>query len=210
MFGSFNLLSKITPEVIQLWARILQAVPGARLLLKNSSFRDPGTVKHYHQLFEQAGIEQQRTKIIPWVASLQEHLELYNSVDISLDTFPYNGTTTTLESLWMGVPVITLAGHQHAGRVGTTLLGAVGMHDLVAETPEQYVEIAVQLANNRNRLMELHTSLRGRLQASPLCDAQSFTLQLESTYRRIWEQWCKQASDQPADCSEINQRDDIF
>ena len=121
----------------------------------------------------------------------REHLALYDRVDIALDPFPYNGTTTTCEALWMGVPVVTLRGDRHAGRVGASLLTQVGLSDLIADSTEAYVEMAVALTSDPARLCELRQSLRPRMAASPLCDAPAFARKVEAAYRTMWRRWCE-------------------
>jgi predicted O-linked N-acetylglucosamine transferase (SPINDLY family) len=121
---------------------------------------------------------------------LTDHQSVYNEIDIALDPFPYNGATTTCESLWMGVPVITLTGKMHAGRVGTSILTQVGLTDLIAEGPDDYVRIAVELANDPMRLSELRSTLRQRMVTSPLCDAKAFARSMEDAYRTMWRKWC--------------------
>ena len=142
-------------------------------------------------MFAQHGISQDRIKLIGWLDLKADHLGLYNEIDIALDTFPYNGTTTTCEALWMGAPVVTLAGNRHAGRVGVSLLNQVGLTEFIAKTPDEYVEIAVRLASNVAKLEELRTGLRERLAESPLCDAKAFTRDLEAAYREMWRGWCE-------------------
>jgi predicted O-linked N-acetylglucosamine transferase (SPINDLY family) len=119
------------------------------------------------------------------------HLGLYASaIDIALDPFPYNGATTTCEALWMGVPVVTLRGGHHAGRVGASLLTQIGLSHLIADSIEAYVETAVALAGDPARLTELRLSLRARMAASPLCDAPAFARDIEHAYRTMWQRWC--------------------
>jgi predicted O-linked N-acetylglucosamine transferase (SPINDLY family) len=115
---------------------------------------------------------------------------LYHRVDIALDTFPYNGTTTTCEALWMGVPVITMTGNRHAARVGASLLTQVGLTELIASTSEEYVNIATLLASDPKSLAALRSGLRERMKNSPLCDGKTFTRDLEAAYREMWENWC--------------------
>jgi predicted O-linked N-acetylglucosamine transferase (SPINDLY family) len=112
-------------------------------------------------------------------------------VDIALDPFPYNGTTTTCEALWMGVPVVTLRGDRHAGRVGASLLTQIGLTDLIANSVEEYLEIAVALARNPERLSDLRRVLRSRMAASPLCDGPAFARKMESAFRTMWQYWCE-------------------
>jgi protein O-GlcNAc transferase len=118
-------------------------------------------------------------------------LALYNRVHIALDSFPYNGTTTTCEALWMGVPVVTLRGDRHASRVAASLLSQVGLTDWIADSPDDYLEIAANLAGVPSRLTELRHSLRPRVAASPLCDGRAFTRKIEAAYRTMWLQWCE-------------------
>ncbi len=193
-FGSFNVLPKTTPQVVALWARILQALPDARLVLKNK-FLGVGELREgcYAQ-FEQHGIARSRIEIVGRLPALEDHLALYGKIDIALDTFPYNGTTTTCEALWMGVPVVTLAGDRHAGRVGVSLLSRVGLTELIARTPEEYVKLAVELANDTGRLARLRAGLRERMENSSLCDAAGFTTDLEQAYREMWVAWCREST----------------
>ena len=139
---------------------------------------------------EKAGIAPERVELVGRVPTLAEHLALYNRMDIALDTFPYNGTTTTCEAMWMGVPVITLAGRTHAARVGVSLLSNAGLPELVAHSPEEYVKIAAALAADVPRLVEIRSTLRDRMAASPLMDAPRFALNVEHAYREMWRTWC--------------------
>ena len=189
-FGSFNNLAKINPKVVALWAELLQDVQGARLLIKNSSLTDPGTREHYHALFEQHGISRERIEFLGRIPTQAEHLALYGRMDIALDTFPYNGTTTTCEALWMGVPVVTLVGRTHAGRVGLSLLTSFGSKEWIAESPRQYISLASNLADDVQKLAALRAGLRQRMTDSPLCDGQSFARKVEAAYREMWRTWC--------------------
>jgi len=189
-FGSFNNLAKITPDVVATWSRVLDGVPTSRLVVKSKPLADQATRERYFELFDAQGIDAERVELIPWIASRSGHLGAYGRVDIGLDPFPYNGTTTTCEALWMGVPVITLAGDRHSGRVGASILTRVGLADLVAETKAAYVEKAVALANDLDRLSALRNGLRDRLGRSPLCDAPSFVRDIEAAYREMWRRVC--------------------
>ena len=189
-FGSFNLLAKMGPRVIALWSQVLKEVTGSRLLLKGQSFSDEPTRQRVFEAFGKVGIDANRIELLPRNDDAVKHLSLYDRIDIALDPFPYNGTTTTCEALWMGVPVVTLEGTSHASRVGTSLLHAAGLSELVGQSLEQYVRVAAELANDRDRLASLRASMRSRLEASPLRDEINYTQRLESAYRRMWESWC--------------------
>jgi protein O-GlcNAc transferase len=189
-FGSFNNFSKVTPEVFSLWAKILKELPDSRLLLKGKSFRDKTTCQYAIDMFMQRDIAAERVILQPPDAS-PRHLEAYNLVDIGLDTFPFNGAATTCEALWMGVPVITIAGTAYHSSVGTSLLSNVGLKDLIASTHDEYIRLAVNLSNDIERLKILRSSLRDKMAHSPLTDAKRFTINLENRYREIWKTWCQ-------------------
>ncbi len=189
-FGSFNNLAKVTPEVAGLWAAILNRVRNSRLLIKSRLLADDQIRVRYQDLFASHGIDAERFDLLSAIPSMRGHLAAYERLDIGLDPFPYNGTTTTCEALWMGVPVVALAGERHAGRVGLSLLSTAGLPELAAETGEEYVEIAVQLAADLDRLSALRRDLRRRTSASPLCDAPAFARKVEAAYREMWRRWC--------------------
>ncbi len=190
-FGSFNNLAKIGPDVIALWAELTVATPGARLLVKNPSLTDDATRERYYAAFAAAGLARDRVELVGHTPTQAEHLALYSRLDIALDTFPYNGTTTTCEALWMGVPVVTLAGRHHAGRVGASLLTAVGHPEWIAATAKEYVATAAGLAADLDRLRAVRAALRPAVMASALCDAAGFSRRIESAYRDIWRRWCE-------------------
>jgi predicted O-linked N-acetylglucosamine transferase (SPINDLY family) len=189
-FGSFNIITKVTTEVIACWANLLQQVPNARLMLKNKSFSDAAARKRYEAHFAAHGIAPERLELLGWIPNLTSHLALYSQIDIALDTFPYHGTTTTCQALWMGVPVITLAGATHAGRVGVSLLTRVGLPELIADSEDDYIHRATALARDLPRLTELRASLRQRMAQSPLCDGKAFARDVEAAYREMWREWC--------------------
>ncbi len=190
MFGSFNNLAKVTPEVIKVWAEILHKQPRSRLLLKSKGLADSEGRERYLLLFAEEGISAERLELHGWLPDPKNHLELYNRVDIGLDSFPYNGTTTTCEALWMGVPVVTLSGDRHAARVGASILHRVGLGESVAHSKEEYIALAVALAQDRQRLLTLRSSLRQKMRESQLLDKKLFTASLERVYRRMWKEWC--------------------
>lgn len=190
-FGSFNSIKKLTPSTISLWCGLLKEVPDSRLIIKSAGFNSEGACAHFGKLFDETGIAEDRVELRDRVDSKLDHLGAYDELDIALDTSPYNGTTTTCEAMWMGVPVVTLIGRMHAGRVGLSLLSAVGLPELAAQTPEQYIEVAAGLARDRARLAELRREMRGRMAASPLCDGKSFAARFEGALRGIWREFCR-------------------
>ncbi len=187
-FCCFNNYPKISDTVLRLWVRILQAVPDARLLLKSGPLGDPGVRSRLTGRFADLGIDPSRLVLDGFALCREEHLQRYGACHIALDTYPYNGTTTTCEALWMGVPVVTLAGPTHASRVGVSILNNAGLPELVALDFDQYVEIAVTLANAPARLLTYRQSLREQLFNSQLMDATAFTAGLEQAYRRVCNQ----------------------
>jgi protein O-GlcNAc transferase len=186
-FGCFNHLAKVTPPVIELWAEILRALPGSRLLLKSLGLADLDTVARLRKEFAALGIEPDRLELNGTELSQANHLGLYQRVDIALDPFPYNGTTTTCEALWMGVPVVTLAGRTHVARVGASLLTHLGAPDWIAGSREHYVTRCRELAGDLPRLAAIRAGLRERMRLGPLCDAAAFTRGLEDAFRTMWE-----------------------
>jgi protein O-GlcNAc transferase len=188
-FGSFNNPAKVSPSTLDVWAKLLTRLPEARLLLKGKSFANATTRALFIARLGERGVAPERVELVAWAPSNTAHLALYERVDIALDPFPYNGTTTTCEALWMGVPVITLRGDRHAGRVGASLLSHGGLTDWIAGSVEDYVEIAVALAGNPSHLRDLRRSLRPHLKASPLCDSKAFAGQIEAAFRTMWQQW---------------------
>lgn len=189
-FGSFNNFAKVTPQVLALWARLLRAVPDSRLLLKYGGLDDAATGQGLHAYLESQGVAAGRVELLGKTPSYRDHLECYARVDVALDPFPYNGTTTTCEALWMGAPVVTLAGEVHAARVGVSLLHNIRMETWIASSPEDYLRIAAELAGNPDSLRQARATLRERLLASPLMDARAFAGDVEAVYREIWRKWC--------------------
>ena len=191
VFGSFNNLPKVNERVIALWSKILLQVPGSCLKIKSKQLADESTKQQFWESFSARGIASDRIILLPRVSSTTKHLALYHQIDVGLDPFPYNGTTTTCEALWMGVPVITLRGDRHSARVGASILTRVGLSELIAEDENQYLQIGIELASDLDRLGKFRTSLRRRMQRSPLSDGRSFTRTLEDTFQRIWKHHCQ-------------------
>jgi protein O-GlcNAc transferase len=188
VFCCFNNYPKLSDTILALWAKILHAVPGASLLLKNSQLGDSGVRSKLIVRFAELGTDSAQLILSGFEDNREEHLRRYGSCHIALDTFPYNGTTTTCEALWMGVPVVTLAGTSHASRVGASIMNNIGLPELVATSADQYVDIAVSLANDLVRIQDYRNRLRMRLSSSPLMDAVTFTRDLEKSYRWMLEQ----------------------
>ncbi|MCX7180846.1 MAG: tetratricopeptide repeat protein, partial [Proteobacteria bacterium] len=198
-FGSFNTRVKIGDETLGLWRQVLEAVPDSALVIKSAvGLSEQSDRDNLLEKIRLAGIDTARVTIHSAPDALDDHLALYSSVDICLDTFPYHGTTTTCEALWMGVPVVTLAGDAHVSRVGVSLLSNVGLQEFIAHTPAEYVRIAVDLARDKGRLTELRATMRNRMQASPLLDATSMARNLEQALRQMWVGYCANSSSDPA------------
>lgn len=184
-FGSFNNFIKMTPEVLQTWARILQRVPTSILLLKYRSFEAQKILALVLTAFAKYGVQPARIHFLG-SDDYYTHLRAYHQVDIALDTFPHNGDTTTCDALWMGVAVVVNTGVNHVGLMGASRLRSVGLEDLVARDNDHYVDIACALANDVPRLEKLRATLRETMKASPLMDAPRFTRNLEAAYENMW------------------------
>jgi predicted O-linked N-acetylglucosamine transferase (SPINDLY family) len=183
-FGSFNNYAKLNPPLLRLWAQILQAVEKSKLMIKLKSLTDRGTRQRLEAQMAQLGISPDRLILIGYTRTTLEHLSIYHDVDIALDSFPYCGTTTTCEALWMGVPVVTLVGKVHASRVGLSILSNVGLTEWITHTPEDYVKTCIRLAQEIDYLQTFRNTIRTHLQRSPLLDAVSRTCDLETVYHQ--------------------------
>ena len=195
-FGSFNNFAKINERVLGVWAEILHAVPGSRLVLLSRACPQMQAVS----FLEARGIAPDRVEFLNYFPASSIHrgerpatacLERYREIDIALDPFPYNGMTTTCDALWMGVPVIALIGGMSLGRASFSLLSNVGLPELAAPTERDYVRVATELAGDLPRLADLRATLRARMRQSPLLDAPRFARNLEAAYRDIWQRWCE-------------------
>ena len=189
-FGCFNNLSKINDEVVALWSRILKAVPGSRLLLKCKQVEEPSIRAETTERFQAHGVQAERL-VFETHAPRVAYLSAYHRVDIGLDPFPYPGGTTTVESLWMGVPVLTLAGERFLSRQGVGLLMNAGLPDWVAKDKEDYVAKAIKHAGDLPRLALLRSLLRQQVLASPIFDAERFAGHFEDALRGMWKKWCE-------------------
>jgi predicted O-linked N-acetylglucosamine transferase (SPINDLY family) len=185
-FGCLNNFCKINPAVLRLWAQVLKAVDRSRIVILATE----GTHRqHTLDLLMQEGVAPDRVTFVA-KQPRQRYLELYHGIDVGLDTIPYNGHTTSLDSYWMGVPVVTIVGQTEVGRAGVSQLVNLGLRELIGETPEQFVSIAVGLAGDLARLRELRATLRARMEGSPLMDAPRFARNIEAAYRGMWRRWC--------------------
>jgi predicted O-linked N-acetylglucosamine transferase (SPINDLY family) len=187
--GCFNNLSKMNDAVVQLWARILHAVPGSRLFLKSQQVAELSLRKEIYARFAQHGVDADRL-ILEDYGPRADYLAAYQRVDFALDPFPYPGGTTTVEALWMGVPVLTLAGEHFLSRQGVGLLMNVGLPHWVATDLEDYVAKAVSHANELGALAALRAGLRQQALASPIFDAPRFATHFEEALRGMWNKWC--------------------
>jgi predicted O-linked N-acetylglucosamine transferase (SPINDLY family) len=190
VFGSFNHIAKITTATLELWARVLRAVPESKLLLKAQGFSSESARQRVRGCFAGLGIDAARIDLRGWEEATAAHLAIYRQVDIGLDTTPYNGATTTCEALWMGVPVISLAGRRPESRMGLSILSAAGFQEWGAHSEDEFVSIATRLAGDAQLRQRLRDDMRDTLHASPLLDGLRFTRHLEAAYRRMWATWC--------------------
>lgn len=189
-FGCFNAFAKINPRITAIWVELLKQAAGSRLLLKSAGAGELSARRRIVGQFEAHGVSSERIEMLGWVERPRRHLDLYQRVDVALDTYPYHGTTTTCEALWMGIPVVSLAGRCHVSRVGASLLSCVGLPELIARSAEEYVSIAAGLAKDLPRLAELRGTLRARMRGSPLMDGKRFARDIEQAYRQMWRNWC--------------------
>jgi predicted O-linked N-acetylglucosamine transferase (SPINDLY family) len=187
-FGCLNQLAKVTPPALELWVKILQALPGSCLVLQSPPGRHLEPVR---ARFAQGGIAGDRLAFVARAARREYH-ERLGSLDLALDPFPYNGHTSTLDALWMGVPVVTLAGRTAVGRGGVSILSNIGLNDIIAKNHNQYVEIAVAMARDKAGLARLRAGLRQRLLSSPLADGRGYTAGVEAAFCEAWRTWCGQ------------------
>lgn len=189
-FGSFNNAPKLTPRTIALWARVLKAVPDSRLLLKAPSFKDPGAITSFERRFQAEGIDSARLEFRGPVG-LSDMMAEYADVDIALDPVPYNGGTTTLQALWMGVPVVVLAGAHFVSRMGASFMSALDLKDWVAQDEEAYVRIAAAMASDRAALLELKRSLRERQVKARAWNIERHAQAVQQAIRKAWRAFCK-------------------
>ncbi len=185
-FGSLNNPAKITEEVISLWAKVLLQVPDSRLIMVGSPFADDFIKNLYLARFSACGVGPDRLEMLATLP-MPDYLKLYNKIDIALDPFPHNGHTITCHTLWMGVPVVTLAGNRYAARMGASVLTGIGLPELIAHTPDEYLRLSVALANDLDQLATLRQTMRERLQQSTMCDTRHFAKNFLKALQTIQE-----------------------
>ncbi len=187
VFGSFNQIAKTSPQAVRLWAQVLRAVPNSRLLIKTNQLADPAVRDQLRAQFQQQGIDPQRLILRQRTAAHRDHLATYGEVDIALDTVPRTGGSTTADALWMGVPIVSLAGPRFIQRLSASMLHAVGLEELVAHSEQRYVDTAVSLARDHQRRQQLRAALRQRMAQSPLCNARDLAHALEKAFADMLE-----------------------
>lgn len=188
-FASFNNYAKITPQMLSLWSEILLAVPKSKLLIQAAGVDGPELSKRIRSSFAERGVATARIELRGWTG-LPDYLRLGQQADIALDPYPFNGGVTTCHALWMGLPVVTLCGQSAASRVGKSILNHIGLAELVADTPQQYKEIAIHLASDPRKIADMRASLRQRMADGGLIDGASLAREAETAYRLMWKTWC--------------------
>ncbi|MGO1120768.1 O-linked N-acetylglucosamine transferase family protein [Rhodovibrionaceae bacterium A322] len=186
-FGSFNNAAKLTPLGIDIWAQAMRRIPDSRILFKARHLEREELREGIYQRFEMNEVSRDRVEFVDYTATMGEHYAVYQRVDIALDSFPYNGTTTTFDALCMGVPVLTIAGDHHAARVSTSLVSRVGLNFCSVTSAADFIALAQALAADINSLESIRSSLRLQIVNSPIIDSVSYTRNLESTYRDYWK-----------------------
>jgi predicted O-linked N-acetylglucosamine transferase (SPINDLY family) len=184
--GCFNSFSKVSSNVLTTWCELLKFIPESTLAL---TCPDGSSRRIVLERMNHAGIDAGRITFVR-NAPMATYFSMYHHIDIALNPFPYPGGTTTCDALWMGVPVVSMSGKTAASRGPLSILSNVGLGDLVARSPQQYIGIASTLASDVPRLSELRTALRQRMQSSPLMNARQFTKDVEAAFRVMWRRWC--------------------
>jgi len=190
-FGVVSRTAKLNGQMARLWARIVDNVPGSRLVIQTGEFKDAGVRMHVTNMLREAGFPEHRFELVDDRPDYPAYLESFAGIDVLLDPSPYSGVTTTCEALWQGVPVVTLAGDRHAALAGASVLTHAGLAEFIADTPDAYVARAVSLARDPMAIDALRLTLRDRLRASSLCDQRSFAKGVETAYADMWRLWCE-------------------
>ncbi len=190
VFGGFNAVFKMNDHTLELWAKVLHAVEGSRLIIKNAASGAPATRERLGNALKRAGIDDSRVEFPAYIPGLREHMMSYSQVDVALDCFPYNGTTTTCDAMWMGVPTLTIEGNSHVSRVGASINTAAGLHEFIARDEEDFVRRAVKLSKDRASLARVRAGLRERMNASPLRDGVGMARAFERALLEEWKGRC--------------------
>ena len=188
-FGSFNAARKLNQMTVDLWTKVLKTVPNSRMVIKSIDLNDASVQASVRRLFQNSGVAD-RLQLLPASKSIEEHLTQYQHIDVALDAFPYNGTTTTCEALWMGVPVVTMLGAAHVSRVSSSLLSAAGLPELVGKNEREFVDICVRVASDGTMRDTYRTNLRERVAASALCDQVAFGKRFGNALAWMWSEAC--------------------
>lgn len=192
-FGCLNRIEKISDRSLELWARLLEAAADSRMLIKDTRLDDAQTREQLHRRLAAHGIGRDRVKLLGHTSHAR-HLETYRDVDLALDPYPHGGGVSSMEALWMGVPVVTLIGSTIPSRLSASILTALAMQDWIAKSDEEYVRKALDAARHLPRLAALRTGLRTRMRKSIVGDVQAYTRAVELAYRTAWRRWCEQVS----------------
>jgi predicted O-linked N-acetylglucosamine transferase (SPINDLY family) len=193
-FGTFNNLAKVSPACLDLWAEVMRRVTQSRLVCRAKPFDDADERARFADAFVRRGVDAVRIETLAYLPDPAQHLRIYNDVDIHLDSVPYAGGTTTCDALWMGAPVVTLAGDRPSARLGASVLTALALPELIATDAQGYVMIAANLARDVERLAALRAGLRQRFALCPLHDAPAFAREFERACRSLWRRWCERAA----------------
>ena len=196
-FGCFNNLAKLTDESLVLFGRVLDAVPASRLLIKAMALSEGETRARLIGRLKQAGIDPDRVELLGRIAGDPANLAAIARADIALDPVPFNGGMSTADALWMGVPVVTLAGAGFVGRIGASMLARTGLADLVANSMDNYIRIAAGLARDQGRLADLRAGMRQRIRHASLANGRIFASDVEQAYRDLWRRWCRRVDGRP-------------
>jgi predicted O-linked N-acetylglucosamine transferase (SPINDLY family) len=191
VFGCFNNYAKITDHLLTCWSFLLKAIPDSRICIKGMGHTAGMVYEDAWNRIVKSGLPKERVEILNRVEKIEDHLSLYNKIDVCLDTFPYNGTTTTCESLWMGVPVITMKGDRHISRVSMSILNAIGQNEWVAEGKLEYLKLAAKVALERPRTYAMRNELRNQMSKSILVDSRHTSSKFAEALKLCWKQWCE-------------------
>jgi len=188
-FGAFHNTSKVSDTTIKLWSNVLANIPRSKILLQAAAYDDPDIVRYFQSCFEKYGIKRHRIQCVGTLP-FKQYLKLHHQIDIMLDTQPWTGHTTSCHALWMGIPILTLAGKRHASRIGQRLLHAINLQDWIAENTQEFVKKAVLFSQDYHALNTLRKNMRSRINTSDISNRKQFVDSLEKVLRQLWVTWC--------------------